>query len=81
MRTPVVDDIGELAAGAEKLPLEEKSHYFLRSAAFYQLYDQKKDIFCVTKYKNLEKLKKEVPNLNILWDNNYYYLIHLHKDI
>ena len=79
MRTPIIDDIGELRTGVEKLPIEEKSHYFLSLDAFYKHYQQKQDIYCVTKYKNMEKLKKEVPNLNVLWDNSYYYLIHLKK--
>jgi len=79
MRTPIVDDIGELRMGVEKLPLEERSHYFLNSDDFFKLYHQKKDIYCVTKYKNVENLKKEVPNLSVLWDNSYYYLVHLQK--
>jgi hypothetical protein len=77
MRTPIVDDIGELRTGVEKLPLEERSYYFLNSNDFFRLYHQKKDIYCVTKYKNVENLKKEVPNLSVLWDNSYYYLVHL----
>jgi hypothetical protein len=80
MRTPIVDDIGELRTGVEKLPLEEKSHYFLYTDTFFELFHQKKDIYCVTKYKNMDNLKKEVPNLSVLWDNNYYYLVHLQKD-
>jgi len=79
MRTPIVDDIGELRTGVEKLPLEKRSHYFLNSDDFFKLYHQKKDIYCVTKYKNVENLKKEVPNLSVLWDNSYYYLVHLQK--
>ena len=79
MKTPVVDDIGELRPGVEKLPLEEKTRYFLTSDMFFRLYHEKKDIYCATERANVEKLKKEVPNLNVLWNNSRYYLIHLKK--
>ncbi len=77
MRTPVVDDIGELMPGVEKLTPEEKARYFLISDEFFRLYQEKKDIYCVTKRGNVEKLRKRVNFLNILWNNDYYYLLHL----
>ena len=43
-RTPVVDDIGELRPGVEKLPLEERNRYFLTSEMFFILCHEKKDI-------------------------------------
>jgi hypothetical protein len=76
-RTPVVDDIGELRPGVEKLPLEEKVHYFLTSDEFFKLYREKKDIFCVTERENVEKLRKKVNFLNVLWNNDSHYLLHL----
>lgn len=78
-RTPIVEDIGELRPGVEKLPLEEKYHYFLSYDMFYARYNHKNDIYCAAKYKNIEKLKKEIPLLRIVWSNGYYYLLHLQK--
>jgi hypothetical protein len=77
LRTPIVDDIGELQDGAAKLPDAERSHFFLYSRDFFKLYHEKKDIYCVTKHTKLEKLKKEIPDIHVLWDNKEYYLIHL----
>jgi 4-amino-4-deoxy-L-arabinose transferase-like glycosyltransferase len=77
MRTPVVDDIGELRPGVEKLAPEEKARYFLVSDEFFRLYQEKKDIFCVTERENVERLRKKVNFLNVLWNNDTYYLLHL----
>jgi 4-amino-4-deoxy-L-arabinose transferase-like glycosyltransferase len=77
MRTPVVDDIGELRPGVEKLPPEERVYYFLTSDEFFRLYREEKDIFCVTERENVEKLRKKVNFLNVLWNNDSYYLLHL----
>jgi 4-amino-4-deoxy-L-arabinose transferase-like glycosyltransferase len=77
MRTPVVDDIGELRPGVEKLAPEEKARYFLLSDEFFRLYHEKKDIYCVTESENVEKLRKKVNFLNILWHNDTYHLLHL----
>ncbi|MGZ6291611.1 MAG: ArnT family glycosyltransferase [Syntrophales bacterium] len=79
-RTPVVDDIGELRPGVEKLPLEEKNRYFLTSDMFFSLCHEKKDIYCVTERENLEKLKKKTAFLRVLWDNGYYSLVHLQDE-
>jgi 4-amino-4-deoxy-L-arabinose transferase-like glycosyltransferase len=76
-RTPVVDDIGELRSGVEKLSLEERSHYFLISDEFFRLYQEKKDIFCVTERENVEKLRKKVNFLKVLWNNDSYCILHL----
>jgi hypothetical protein len=76
-RTPVVDDIGELRPGVEKLPLEKRNRFFLNSDMFFSLCREKKDIYCVTERENVEKLKKKTAFLNVLWDNSYYSLVHL----
>jgi hypothetical protein len=76
-RTPVVDDIGELRPGVEKLPLEERNRYFLTSEMFFILCHEKKDIYCVAERENVEKLKKNTAFLRVLWDNGYYSLVHL----
>ncbi len=76
-RTPIVDDIGELRPGVEKLPLEERNRYFLDSDMFFNLCREKKNIYCVTESENVEALKKKTAFLNVLWDNRYYSLVHL----
>lgn len=76
MRTPVVDDIGELRYGSEKLPAQEKERYFLDSASFFRLARENAGTYCATKKgESLERLKKEFPSLKILWHKNTYCLI------
>jgi 4-amino-4-deoxy-L-arabinose transferase-like glycosyltransferase len=79
-RTPVVDDIGELRPGVEKLPLEERNRYFLTSDIFLRLCRGKKDIYCVTEHEIAEKLKKKTAFSDVLWDNGYYSLVHLRDE-
>ena len=76
-RTPVVDDIGELRPGVEKLPPEERNRYFLTSDMFFRLCHEKKDIYCVAEHEDVEKLKKKTAFLRVLWDNGFYSLVHL----
>jgi 4-amino-4-deoxy-L-arabinose transferase-like glycosyltransferase len=78
MRTPIVDDIGELRYGAERLLPEERARYFLTSDSFFRLIREKGNLYCVTKGGDkLERLKKEVPGLQVLWHNNAYQLVRL----
>ena len=76
MRTPIVDDIGEVRYGSDFLPQRERSRYFLDSPGFFKLLKERKEIYCAIKgKKNLDRLKKEAPRLTVLWDNKYYYLL------
>ncbi|MBA4421573.1 MAG: hypothetical protein C0390_00575 [Syntrophus sp. (in: bacteria)] len=78
LRTPIVDDIGEVTYGSEQLPQEEKERYFLSSASFFQLVREKEGIYCATEGgEKVERLKKEVPTLTVLWHNDAYYLVKL----
>jgi hypothetical protein len=78
MRTPVVDDIGEVRFGSERLPREERTHYFLTSEEFFRLFHERGDIYCVTDRKeSVERLKKEAPGTRVLWDNGEFYLLHM----
>ena len=78
MRTPIVDDIGEVRYGSDFLPPRERSRYFLDSPGFFKLLKERKEIYCATKgEKNVGRLKKEAPHLTVLWDNKYYYLLKL----
>ncbi len=79
LRTPIVTDWGELAPGIPKLPEAERKHYFLSSQEFYDLCRRQGEVYCVTQYpRRLANLKKEFPNLEILWSNDALFLIKIH---
>jgi len=80
IRTPLVGRYGggELNFGIHQLPPEERSYYFLLIEGFYHRCKEKGELYCVTKGKeNVEVLKKEVSNLEVLWDNGKFYLLRL----
>jgi len=76
IRTPIVEDFGELGFGIEKLPPEERRRFFLSAPDFYRLCREKREIYCATQYEHrLAELKKEIPECRVLWDNNAFFLI------
>ncbi len=76
IRTPIVDDIGEVGYGSGYLPAAERRHYFLNDREFYQLCRNRPATYCLTKGReDMEKVKKEFPRTIVLWDNKYYYLL------
>jgi 4-amino-4-deoxy-L-arabinose transferase-like glycosyltransferase len=78
IRTPIVGYSGELEFGIEQLPSNEKSRYFLSLQEFFNLCQQKGDIYCMTRSKkNVEELKRNVSVVEILWDNGEFYLLRL----
>jgi 4-amino-4-deoxy-L-arabinose transferase-like glycosyltransferase len=79
-RTPIVDDIGEVRYGSEQLPAAERERYFLTSDSFFRLVQATDGIYCATQNdEKLERLKKEVPALRVLWHNDAYSLIQLRR--
>ena len=79
-RTPIVDDIGEVRYGSERLPTAERERYFLTSESFFRLVQATDGIYCATQNdEKLERLKKEVPALRVLWHNDAYSLIQLRR--
>ncbi|MHB8769765.1 MAG: glycosyltransferase family 39 protein [Syntrophales bacterium] len=76
-RTPIVDDIGEITYGSKQLPREERERYFLYSDSFFPLIRQQATLYCATERDKLERLKKEVPGLTVLWHNSFFYLLKL----
>ncbi len=76
-RTPIVDDIGEITYGSRQLPPEERERYFLYSDTFFPFVRQQTSLYCATERDKLERLKKEVPGLTVLWHNNFFYLLKL----
>lgn len=78
IRTPVVDDFGELSYGIGRLSPDERSRYFLTSEDFFRLCREKGDIYCVTKYeRKVAGLKERIPEVQIIWDNGAYFLLRL----
>ncbi len=77
MRTPIVDDIGEVTYGSNQLPQAEREAYFFTSDTFFPLVKQKERVYCATESGKMERLKKEVPGLTVLWHNSAYYLVRL----
>ena len=82
MRTPIVDDIGEVRYGSEFLPAAEQKHYFMNSEEFFALVRQRPITYCATKdQERVERLKKAIPNLTVIWDNKEYYLVKLQSSL
>jgi 4-amino-4-deoxy-L-arabinose transferase-like glycosyltransferase len=78
LRTPLVDDIGEVSYGSQHLPADERERYFLNSAGFFELVRQREHLYCVSEGGGkLASLRKEIPGITILWHNNEYYLLKL----
>ncbi|MBU0653240.1 MAG: hypothetical protein KKG96_10215, partial [Proteobacteria bacterium] len=79
-RTPIVDDIGEARYGSDQLPAAERERYFLTSDSFFHLVRETDGLYCATENdEKLERLKKEVPALRVLWHNDAYSLVELKK--
>ena len=77
-RTPIVDDLGEVRYGSEQLPVAERERYFLTSDSFFRLVRETDGLYCATQNdEKLERLKKEVPALRVLWHNEAYSLVEL----
>ncbi|HUN55393.1 MAG TPA: glycosyltransferase family 39 protein [Smithella sp.] len=78
IRTPVVEDFGELSEGIAKMPAEEKKHYFLSKNEFFNLCAEKKDIYCITQHsEKLSQIMHRFPRTEVLWDNKAFYLLHI----
>lgn len=78
IRTPVVEDFGELSEGTTKLPPAEKKRYFLTREEFFQLCAQRKDVYCITQHRNkLYEIRTKVRHVDVLWDNKAFYLLHI----
>ena len=79
-RTPIVDDIGEVRYGSEQLPVAERERYFLTSDSFFRLIRETDGLYCATENdEKLERLKKEVPALRVLWHNEAFALVELKR--
>ena len=78
IRTPIVDDIGEVRYGSEQLPAEERERYFFTSPSFFKLVREKKEVYCATENgERLATLKKEFPDHRVIWHNSAFSLLKL----
>ncbi len=76
IRTPIVEDFGELGDGIIKLAPEEKKRYFLSVNEFFELCMQKKIVYCITQHKaRLKEIMTKMPKTEVLWDNGAFYLL------
>jgi hypothetical protein len=78
IRTPIVEDFGELSEGIAKMQELEKKHYFLSPEEYFKLCQENKDIYCITQHKEkLRQIMQKFPRTNVLWDNKAFYLLHI----
>jgi len=78
IRTPIVEEIGELSEGVDKMPEKEKKRYFLSVEEFFILCEEKKDIYCITRREEkLRQIMQKFPRTEVLWDNKAFYLLHI----
>jgi 4-amino-4-deoxy-L-arabinose transferase-like glycosyltransferase len=78
IRTPIVEDFGELSDGMVKMPQIERKRYFLSVDEFFKLCEEKKNIYCITQHnKKLKQITQRFPKTEILWDNKAFYLLHI----
>ena len=78
IRTPIVEDFGELSENISRLNEKERKQYFLSVAEFFNLCAEKKDIYCITQHKaKFRQIKERFPQTEILWDNKAFYLLHI----
>ncbi len=78
IRTPIVEDFGELSEGIVKLAPEEKKRYFLSPIEFFTLCGQQKDIYCITQHQErLKEIRLKMPKTKVLWDNGAFYLLQI----
>jgi 4-amino-4-deoxy-L-arabinose transferase-like glycosyltransferase len=78
IRTPVVEDFGELSDGIAKMPAEERKKYFLSVDDFHKIIRQEKEIYCITKRsKKLAELKMNPWKIDVLWGNGEFFLLRI----
>jgi hypothetical protein len=81
MKTPVVNDYGELNYGVAKLSKEEKTRRFPSDTEFFEQYKRTGDEWCVTDDIYKVKILQEVsPSAEVLWQNREYFLVHMKRE-
>jgi 4-amino-4-deoxy-L-arabinose transferase-like glycosyltransferase len=81
IRTPIVEDFGELFDGIIKMPPQERKKYFLTVRDFFEKIEQEKEIYCITQHQDkLKQLQSKYSHVDILWDNGAFYLLRIKKN-
>ncbi|MCX6348318.1 MAG: hypothetical protein NTV79_02290 [Candidatus Aureabacteria bacterium] len=74
-RSAVVDDYGELKFGIAKLSAEEREKYFLELPEFNRRLESGETLLVsVTGKKRFEELKRKAREVNVVWENGFFYL-------
>jgi 4-amino-4-deoxy-L-arabinose transferase-like glycosyltransferase len=78
LKTPVVDDYGELDYGVAKLKKEEKKKSFPSNEDFLEHYKASGEFWCITDdiYK-VGILKEMAQSADVPWQNREYFLVHI----
>ena len=80
IRTPIIEDFGELGDGIVKMPQQERKKYFLSVNDFFEKIEQEKEIYCITQHQDkLSQLQSKYSHVDILWDNGAFYLLRIKK--
>jgi hypothetical protein len=78
IRTPIVEDFGEMGDGMMKLPPEERKKYFFEVRDFFEKVKQEKEIYCITQHEEkLKQLQAEFSRIDVLWENGAFYLLRI----
>ncbi len=78
IRTPVVEDFGELIDGIAKMPPAERKKYFLTPAEFIEKVSGEQEVYCITQHEDkLKQLQWKYAAIDILWENGAFYLLRI----
>jgi len=78
IRTPIVEDFGELGDGMMKMPQAERKEYFLSTRDFFEKGRREKEIYCITQHaERLNELRAQFPRMEVLWENGAFYLLRI----
>lgn len=78
IRTPLVENFGELTEGIVKLPPEERKRYFLSADDFYNLCAARKEVYCITQHaERFKQIIARMPKTEVLWQNGAFYLLRI----
>jgi 4-amino-4-deoxy-L-arabinose transferase-like glycosyltransferase len=82
IRTPIVEDFGELGDGIAKMPEAERNKYFLSRKDFFDKITREKEIYCITQHRDkLKELQAKCSGIDILWNNGAFYLLRIQQGI
>jgi len=80
IRTPIVEDFGELGDGIMKMPEAERKAYFLSTQEFFEKGRREKEIYCITQHaERLKELQAQFARMEVLWENGAFYLLRIHN--